>query len=179
MDHRKKKNKFALFEPFLVGGVIVLGIWYLVNLLNTGNPFWFLPIQPSYTPSRIVIYNYGQVVTIRPGDPAFNTLVSGLNDSLAAFQNQALVDIGISDETLQRYHDQELVLDIYFPDEIKFNLPIRFSQVNNLLIPIDGRHSDSRYVFLGKNGQYLAGALQVMSRQPLDDALRLLGYLDE
>ncbi|MCA9992635.1 MAG: hypothetical protein H6666_00305 [Ardenticatenaceae bacterium] len=171
-------RRFRLLEPLIILVVIVLAFWYLLNTLNTGNPLWFVPFQPEYTPSRIVVHDYGQSVELRPGDAGFDQLAAALNETLSAFKNRDLVPIGIGDETLRAYYEEGLVVEAFYATEVRFNLPARFEGINTLLIPVDARHAENNYVFLGRNREFLASALQVESREPLDNALRVLGYLE-
>lgn len=114
----------------------------------------------------------------RPGDAGFDQLAAALNETLSAFKNRDLVPIGIGDETLRAYYEEGLVVEAFYATEVRFNLPARFEGINTLLIPVDARHAENNYVFLGRNREFLASALQVESREPLDNALRVLGYLE-
>ncbi len=171
--------KFKLWEPLLILIGVAAGIIWILNTLNTGNPLWFLPIQPIYEPSRIVIRNYGETVTIRRGEPGYAELSEGLNDTLSSFNNTALIPIGLSEETLRRYNEEELVVEAYYADEIEFNTPVRMAGVRQLLIPIDATHAGNGYVFIGANGEWRAGAMVVDDDTPLLNALRILGYLQD
>ena len=171
--------KIKQWEPLLILIGVAVGILWILNTLNTGNPLWFLPIQPIYEPSRIVIHNYGETVTIRRGEPGYVELSKGLNETLSSFHNTDLISIGLSEETLQRYNEEELVVETYYADEIEFNTPVRMVGVKQLLIPIDATHAGNGYVFMGANGQWRAGAMAVEDDTPLKNALRILGYLQD
>lgn len=168
--------KIKLWKPvltFLLFGVLA---WWLLNTFTTGNPMWFLPIQPSYVPNRIIVRNFGEEITLRPGDLVFQSVADGVDQSLSNFNNRALIDIGLGEATLQDYQTDALVVEVYYPTTIRFNLPIRMNKINQLLFPVVGRHADTNYVFMGYNGNWLVGALQVSTAQPLQDALREAGY---
>lgn len=169
-------KKISLSQPILILVGVAIAILWLINTLNTGNPFWFLPFQPTYTPSRIVIYHYGEKVTLRPGDEQFNEITTGLNTSLSSFRSNQFVSLGLSDDTQQRYYEEEYILEIFFPQNIEFNLPIRFDNINQLLVPIDARHSGNDYIFVGRNRAFQAGALQVEDLSPLETALELANF---
>lgn len=163
-------------RAFFILIIIGLGIIWALNAFNTGNPFWFLPIQPTYVPSRIIVRNYGTAVTLNTG-PEFDTLRAALDETLSGFKNTALVDLGLSDETLRRYHEEELVIEVYYPRNITFNTSVRMSRVNQLLIPVDATHDGNDYVFIGSNGRWFAGVMVANSTEPLLVAMRELGYL--
>ena len=170
--------KFKLREPLLILiGVFVL-IYWIINALNTGNIFWFLPVQPTFQPTRIVVRNYGQTVDLQPGAPGFSELSQALNDTFAnGFDSTALVSIGLADETMRRYAEEELVIESYYGQDVSFNTRIRMNKVTQLLIPIDGTHADQRYLFIGGRGEWRVGAMVMSDDTPLREAMRQLGYL--
>lgn len=167
----------SVWKPLLVLVVVVGGAWWLITTMSTGNPLWFSPVQPDYTPERLVIYHEGELETLVPGDTGFEEVSVALHEILSAFRSRDLISVGISDNTRQAYRETGVVVEAYYPEDIAFNLPVRFSGVDALLIPVLGRHSEREYVFIGRNGEFVGGALQVTSRDPLDNALRDLGYL--
>ena len=171
--------ELKLKEPLLILIGVVLLSWWALNALNTGNAFWFLPFQPTYQPSRIIVRHYGTAVTLQPGSEGFQELSDALNQSLSAFRNSSLIPLGLSDETLRRYHEEELILEIYYPEPITFNTPVRMSQVNQLLIPVDATHGGRGNVFLGTHGKWLAGVMEMENPEPLLETMRQLGYLVE
>ncbi len=172
--------KFKLREPLLILVVSILGIWWLINTMNSGNPLWFFPIQPTYQPSRIVVHEYGTAVTLLPGMDEYDRLTTALNASLTGgFKNTALSSLGLSEETLRRYNERELALEIYYGEYIRFNTPIRMNKINQLLIPIDGTHSGYGYIFMGSSGAWRVGAIEVKNDDPLLMTMRELGYLKE
>jgi hypothetical protein len=152
--------------------LVVLGVVWLVGALNAGNLIWWLPVQPTFDPSRIVIRNQGETITLQPSLEGFDLIQEGLAASLSSFSNADLVPIGLSEETLRRYREEDLVVEVYYPRNIRFNTPARMQRINQLLIPIEGTHAGNRYVFIGYNGRWLAGALVMSDDQPLHDALR-------
>jgi hypothetical protein len=170
--------KFKLREPFLILVFVFLLIFWTINALNTGNIFWFLPVQPTFQPARIVVRNYGQTVELQPGAPGFTELSQALTETFTnGFDNTSLVSIGLSDETLRRYAEEELVIESYYGQDITFNTRVRMSGVTQLLIPLDGTHADQRYLFIGGRGDWRAGAMVLTDDSPLRNAMRELGYL--
>lgn len=170
--------KFKLREPLLILVFTFLFIFWVINALNTGNIFWFLPIQPTFQPTRILIRNYGQTVELQPGDSGFTELSQALTETFAnGFDNNALVSIGLSDETLRRYAEEELVIESYYGQDIAFNTRVRMNGITQLLIPLEGTHADQRYLFMGGRGDWRAGAMVLTDDTPLRTAMRQLGYL--
>ena len=172
--------KVKLREPVLILIAVFLFIFWLINALNTGNIFWFLPIQPTFQPTRIIVRNHGQTVDLQLGAPGFSELSQALTATFEnGFDNTSLVSIGLSDETLRRYAEEELVIESYYGQPISFNSRVRMSNVTQLLIPLEGTHADRRYLFLGGHGDWLAGAMVLTDDTPLRTAMRQLGYLGE
>lgn len=161
----------------IVGVSIILFLIWLLNWFTTGNAFWFVPIQPSYVPSRIIVHNYGTTETLQRGMDDFLVLQEALDDTLSSFNNTALIPVGVGESTLQDYYEEGLVLEVFYGQEVRFNIPARMRGVNQLLIPIDARHADSGYIFPGANGQWRAGALAPTDNTALFEAMRSLGYL--
>lgn len=173
MDERRSAS---ILQPFLMFIGVLLLIVYLVGSLNTGNWLWMLPIQPHYEPSRILVRDHGASKEYRPGVEGFDQLADALDAAFADFSNLDLVPIGLSDETLQDYSESSLVIEAYYPQDIRFNTIVRMRNVNQLLIPVEGRHAGNRYVFLGSDGRWLTGAFVMAQDQVIRDALQLLGY---
>ena len=170
--------KFKLREPLIILVLAFLFIYWAINALNTGNALWFLPVQPTFQPTRIVVRNYGQTVDLQLGAPGFSELSQALNDTFAnGFENTALVSIGLSDETLRRYAEEELVIESYYGQNISFNTQVRMNNVTQLLIPLDGTHADQQYLFFGGRGEWRVGAMVMSDDAPLREAMRSLGYL--
>lgn len=172
-----QEQRQSLLTPFLMFiGVILLIIWS-VGALNTGNWGWFLPFQPTFEPSRIIVREEGRVSDYLPGDPGFELLSAAFDASFADFTNADLVPLGLSDQTLEEYKESATVVEIFYPRDIRFNSVVRMENINHLLIPIEGRHSGKRYVFLGADNKWLAGAMVMKNDQPIIDALDTLGHI--
>ncbi len=169
--------RFRLLKPLLTFLVIGVGAVWLLNTLTSGNPLWWFPVQPVYVPDQIVVHNAGATDILARGTQPFLVVSAGLDATLADFRSRALVDIGLSDQTLAEYETTALVVDVHYRNPVRFNLPIRLERINRLLIPIEGRHAGRGYVFIGTDGRWRAGALQVADIAPLERALDELGYL--
>lgn len=170
--------KFKLREPFIILVLVFLGIFWAINALNTGNAFWFLPVQPTFQPTRIVVRHYGETIELQSGSPGFSELAQALTETFnSGFENTSLISIGLSDETLRRYAEEELVIESYYGQEISFNTRVRMNGVTQLLIPLDGTHADKRYLFFGGRGQWRVGAMIMRDDVPLRTTMQALGYL--
>lgn len=151
-----------------------MGIWAVIAF-NTGNALWFLPFQPSHEPSRIIIRNFGTSVDLRPNDAGFRELSDALNMALSEFKNSTQIPLGLSEETLQYYHDLDLVIEVYYPEPIRFNTSARLTGITQILVPINGRHDGQGYAFMGTRTGY-GGPMVMADPSPLLEVLRTLGY---
>lgn len=176
MDDTKRGG--SIVQPFLMMIIFFGIIVYLIGALNTGNWLWVLPIQPKYEPSRVIVRVNGEITEYRPGIDGFFELKTAFDAAFADFSNLDLVPMGLSEQTLQEYENSSVVVEIQYPQDIRFNTIVRMRDVNRLLIPIEGRHAGNRYMFLGTDVRWLTGALVMADDQPIYDVLRALGHID-
>lgn len=172
-----RHNSGSILQLILTVGGVLLFLIYAVGALNTGNWLWFSPVQPDYEPSRILVRQQGQSFEYTPGQPGFDSLAAALDTSFADFTNSDLVPLGLSDETMAEWNESGVVVEVYYGQDIRFNTAVRMRNINQLLIPIEGRHSGNRYVFMGNEGGWIVGALTMADETALRDALRQLGHI--
>lgn len=170
-------NKIRVFEPFVGLVLFALAAIYLVNVFNTGNWFWFRGNTVNIRPSRIVIVDRGERTVLNPGHPAFTPLVDAATQSLSELNNSGIVDVGLSEQTLNDYATNSLVLELHFDKPVVFNTAARTGKPTQLLIPIEGRHAEGGLVFRGDKGEWWYGAVRMANPQPLLTALEQMGYL--
>lgn len=170
-------SKIRVVEPFVGLALFAAVVFYAINVLNTGNWFWFRSQAVNIRPSRIVIVDQGQRTVISPGHANFIPLATAVESSLSKLNNTDLVGIGLSEQTLADYADDSLVLELYFDQPVVFNSMARTGEPTQLLIPINGRHADGNYVFRGAKGEWWYGAVRMADTAPLMTALESMGYL--
>lgn len=173
---RKAHKGLAVFEPFLILGLMAAIAIYVVNVLNTHDWLWFTSQATEIQPTRMVLVNQGQRTTIVPGHPDFQGLSVALSQSLAELGNTNLIDVGLSDETLNYYNEHGVVLEVYFDRPVQYHASFRVGDPTQLLIPIEGRHAGSGYFFRGAQGQWWFGALRMADPQPLYAVLQDMGF---
>jgi len=174
MTHPKK---IRVLEPFLGMALFVIATIYLVNAFNSGNWLWFRGNTTNVRPSRIVIVDEGVRTVLNPGHAAFTPLVEAATQSLSKLNNSGIVDVGLSQQTLNDYATNSLVLELYFDSPVVFNTAARTGKPTQLLIPINGRHADGGLVFRGDKGEWWYGAVRMADPQPLLATLAKMGYL--
>ncbi len=173
MEYQKKNS---VLEPLLILVLIAALIIYTLGVFSSGNWLWFLSNASEVDLARVVIVDQGERRTFTREDPDFEMLAAAVEESLHKFSNTGLVDIGLSDQTLDDYAREGLLMELYFGRPIEFNTLARAGRPTQLLIPMRGRHADGGYVFRGDNGTWWFGAMRMENPQPLTDALRQLGY---
>ncbi len=170
-----KQKKPQLISPLLIAISVVLLVVWGFYALTTGNPLWFRPMpERSYDFDRIVIYHYGNSIEAQSGSDEFRALEAALNQALGRFRGR--VPVGLSNATLEDYYEKEFVIELLFSSDIGLTISLSDTTVNQLLIPIDGRHSGNRFVFVGNNDDWLASALIMEDPQPIFTVLDELGY---
>lgn len=170
-----KQRKPQLIFPLLTAiGVVLLAVWGFYAL-TTGDPLWFRPMpERSYIFDRIVIHHYGAMTEVQSDSDEFLDLEAALNQALGRFRGR--VPVGLSNATLEDYYLKEFVIELLFSSDIGPTIGLSDTRVNHLLIPIDGRHSGNRFVFVGNNDEWLASALIMEDPQPIFTVLDELGY---
>ncbi len=176
MNENHPKN-VKIVEPFLFLILFSVILIYTINVFNTGNWLWFRGgTSELSSPTRIVIIDHGTKIVLQPGADGYNEMAEAAVASLQKFNNTDLVSIGLSVQTLDDYANDSLVVELYFDTPILFNTLARTGEPKQLLIPIDGRHSQGAYVFRGDQGEWWFGALRMADPQPLYAALQNMGY---
>lgn len=173
MSHPKN---IRVIEPFIGLVLFAVAAIYFINVLNTGNWIWFRSNATNVRPARIIIIDHGQRTIINPGHPHYEALANSVESSLSKLNNTDLVPIGLSEQTLSDYSNQSLVLELHFDQPVVFNTMARTGEPTQLLIPIEGRHSDGGYVFRGAQGDWWQGAVRMADPTPLLSALSQMGY---
>lgn len=169
-------SKIRVAQPFIIFMVFAIAAIYFINALNTGNWLWFQSNATHVRPSRIVIMDHGQEIVISPGHANFNMLADAIEQSLSELNNTEAVGIGLSEETLNDYDTDGLVLELYFDTPVQFNSIARLGNPTQLLIPLEGRHSEGGLVFRGDRGEWWYGAVRMANPLPLYAALQQIGY---
>jgi hypothetical protein len=169
----QRQKPTLLFPAFMAVLVVVLAVWAFYAL-NTGDPRWFLA-KPArtYTPERILVHYYGATTTLEPGSEAFRTVSTALNHALSDVRGR--IAVGLSQATVRDYREREYTLEVFFAGDIGPVIGLGVP-LNHLLIPVDGRHSGNRYVFVGNDDKWLASALVMAEPEPLISTLAAVGY---
>lgn len=156
------KNSPSIINIILIGVISIVVIAYGAIALNTGDLLWFWPKFDS-KPEQIVLHCYGENMIVDPFSQGFNEITKLVNQTLSS--SKRWDPLSLSDATYQDYqsHPKMLTLELYYPEAVRVHSnTIYFSNVDNLIIPLDGRHATKQAIF-GRTieGNPAAGSLIV------------------
>ena len=157
---------FALLIPLII---------YFSTASTSNDPAWF---QSGFAdlPDRRIVYASGQSTELAPGRPGFDLLAEAVRTSLAqGVSTQS--NTGLSDVSLQEARSRYTSLEVFFAGPVKLHAWFYTGHPTQMLFPITGRHSDWPIVFLGNAGVYQVNGPVLLTKDPILQALRKLGYI--
>jgi hypothetical protein len=157
-----------------VVGIGLLAV-YVTIAFSARDALWFLTTF-DVRPARITIYHDGQRTELQRGDPGFAELAEAVRVSLAEGVARPS-GMGLSSGSLDDAYNMYVTLEAFFDQPVKLHATFNTDSPWQMLFPITGRHSDIPVVFLGVEGQYMAGAPVLKTIEPIRDVLRAQGYL--
>ncbi len=163
----------GLWQPVLIVVLFFGGIYYGIMAANNRDFLWWWPWFDEM-PCEIVMYRAGQRIVITPDSPDYAPLVPAINESLS--RRTGYLNLGLSEPTLEEYQTRASAMELSYPAFVSMHSQYRLVPFDGLLIPLTGRHSESRVVFFSQEGQYLAGAIQLATTDPIKNGLADLGY---
>lgn len=156
MPFEEKRNP-NLLSLVLTVLVIVVIVGYLIPLVGTGDPGWFMS-GASHDPSELVIWQQGTPLSLKPGEPDFamvNTEVQRTLNNVVAYS-----DFGPSEETLKATRDG-LALEVLYAEPLTIHTQWNLGKPTRLMYPLSGYYLPDRRFFLGQEDKYRAGGPQV------------------
>jgi len=162
-----------LWQPILVVVLFFGAVYYGIMAVNNGDLLWWWPWFDE-EPTEIVMYRAGQKTVITAESPDYSPLVQAINESLS--QRTGYLNLGLSEPTIEEYMTQSTVIELTYATLVSMHSQYRLVPFDGLLIPLEGRHAELHVVFLSQYGQYIAGALQLATTDPIKDELADLGY---
>ena len=155
-------------------GLVVI---FLTIAFSAQDVLWFRT-GFAERPQRIIVYQAGQRSELPAGQPGFDVLADAVQASLARGVARPS-GIGLSQGSLEDAYNLYVTVEVFFEQPVKLHAWFNTGQPTQMLFPITGRHSDLSVVFLGRNGQYMAGGPVLQTTEQIRGALRALGYLPE
>lgn len=152
--------------------VVIVGvIYYLVLAMNTGDTGWFLQGFDEQA-AEITVHCFGEDVVISAADPAYTRFNELINETLTG--SKRWDPLSMSDPTYVDYqgHPEMMVMEISYAPPVRVHSNVKyFSNVDTLIIPLVGRHSQFNTIFGRAQGNTTAGSLHV------EDVSSLSAYL--
>lgn len=174
-DDYHRRDHTQPLKMVLMLGAFLLAIVYGTIAFTTGDLLWFLKGFHSRPARIIVYYDEGKRTELRPGDPGFDILADGIQDSLSEGLERPS-GIGLSDASLLDAYSRYLTVEAFFSRPVKLHAWFETGQPTRMLFPVTGRHSELSLVVLGQGDKYLSSPPVLNTIQPLRDALHQLGY---
>ena len=158
-----KSKSPSLLNLGITSLVILVALIYGFVTLSTEDPLWFTSAFEEI-PEEVFVNCYGQISNLLPEDPRYNGLVATLNVSLSSGKNYD--SLTMSDETYEYYltSDDVMVLEVIYTQQIRIHSFVKyFSNLDSIVIPLDGRHSNTNAIFGRSNGYSTAGSLHYLT----------------
>ncbi len=154
-----KSSSPSLVSLGLTALVITAALVYGFIALSTEDPLWFTTTFDAY-PEAIDVHCYGGHTTMRPGDDDFDELVAVINETLSGSKNYDPLTMSV--ETYEYYLTSEAVmaLELVYSQKVRIHSFYRFfSNLDSIVIPLDGRHAASNAIFGRANNLSTSGSL--------------------
>lgn len=152
--------------------ILLLSIYGFISL-NTGDLLWFWP-KFDEQPAAMVVHCYGQDIALEPGGAPFSEITALVNQGLSG--SKRWDPLSLSDVTYQEYQSSPrmMTLEVFYEPPVRIHSQYKFfSDVDTLVIPLDGRHAQYHVVFGRSHGITGPGSF------PLDTVPLIAEYLGQ
>jgi len=156
MDNSRSPSLRGLIMTVVV---LIVALVYLFISLNTQDPLWFVSTFTE-RPVQIVINCYGSQVIIRPEDARYEGLVAKVNETLSGTKNWD--SLTLSDDTYTEYQDsaEVMIMEMFYVPRVRIHsFYIYFSDLDSIVVPLDGRHAKTNAIFGRTNEKNTGGSL--------------------
>ena len=147
-------------------------IIYTIISLGTGDWMWFSN-RFAETPNGVIVHCFGNTIELNPGSYHFGALAKILNETMSG--EKRYDPLSMSSETYQDYQQNPgmVAIEFYYPAAVRVHSEYKFfSSVDNLVVPLEGRHAQTNAIFGQNNGVPTSGSLHVGSTEALKQYLR-------
>lgn len=146
--------------------IVILAIGVVVYALisfATGDFLWFSNTFRE-TPNAIVLHCYGETIDIDPGSFHFSKFKEIMNESMTG--RKRWDPTTMSEETYIDFqtNQKSIMVEFFYPEPVRVHSTYKFySNVDNLIVPLKGHHSQTNAVFGRANGTPNGGSLHIES----------------
>ncbi len=172
MDQSKSPSLLGLLVTIVF---VVVGLVYLVVSLNTQDFIWFVT-SFSERPTQITINCYGTEIFIRPEDARYEELTAKVNEVLSGNKNWD--SLTMSDETYVEYQTTTvmMIMELHYAPRVRIHSFYKyFSNLDSIVIPLDGRHANTHAIFGRTNSKNTAGSLHYSDLPQILDLVETQG----
>ena len=167
-----QRSNPSVLNLVLIVVVTIAVLAYAIISLATGDWMWFSN-RFAETPNNVVVHCFGNTIDFDPGTYQFSALSELMNETMSG--QKRYDPLSMSSETYQDYqqHPGMVAIEFHYPTAIRVHSGYKFfSNVDNLVIPLEGRHAQTNAVFGQNQGVTTAGSLHVNSTERLKEFLR-------
>lgn len=171
MLHVGTRSEPSIKNLLIIVVLVVAATFYLILSFSTGDWQWWNP-RFDQTPSAIVVHCYGESISIEPGSLHFSALTKVVNQSISG--QKRWDSLTMSAATYQDYqnHPQMAALELFYPETVRIHSNYKFySNVDNIVIPLDGRHAQTNAIFGQNQGLTTAGSMHIETKEPITSYL--------
>ena len=165
MQHIGERNQPSVMRLIIIVVLAVAVVVYFIIASATGDWLWFSN-NFRETPNAIVLHCYGETTNLDPASFHYSKFKQIMNESMSG--RKRWDSLTMSEATYQDYrtNPQMIMLEFFYPEPVRVHSSYKFySSVDNLVIPIDGRHSQTNAVFGQANGIPTGGSLHIDSTE--------------
>jgi hypothetical protein len=165
MQHVGERKDPSVIRLIVIVVLVLVLIVYAMLSFATGDWLWF---STSFreTPNAIVLHCHGESTSLDPGSFQFSKLKEIMNENLSG--RKRWDPLTMSEGTYLDYQTNPtmIVVEYFYPEPIRVHSSYKFfSHVDNLIVPIVGRHSETNAVFGQADGVPTGGSLHIDSTE--------------
>lgn len=171
MQHIGERKDPSVWTLVIIVVIALVLIVYGIISIATGDFLWFSSAFRE-TPTAVVLHCRGESVSFDQGSFHFSKLASIMNDTMSG--RKRWDPLTMSEETYDEYtsSSQMIVLEFFYREPVRVHSSYKFfSSVDNLVIPLEGRHSQTKAVFGQNDGVPTGGSLHIDSTDQFKDFL--------
>jgi len=144
--HQRRRNPSVL-SMIIVTLLILVFTAYAILALSTNDMLWLWPVYTE-VPDEITLYCYGEEVTLQSGTPQFNEVTNRFNEQFSSYKNWDSLTMSQNSWAEYQSNPAFATLVLSYRDAVRVHSFYKyFSNVNKLVMPLDGRHASTNPVF--------------------------------
>lgn len=165
-----RRRKGNPLEMILVTILAVAAMIWAITWISTGEPLWFIGAEFTDRPLQIVIWNEGEQIVLRPGEPEYETLVEQLNAQIN--DSQGYYETSPRPAVVEEMKESSLVAYFIYGRTLDLRSRWNLGEPNQIWLPVTGTYSSSNVLYTGSDGRFGHGGLVVTDLAPLRSLIR-------